>query len=119
MFLLPFPPARSFDPGSVLPDAGGTRGPAHVAAPQAAALQRRRAQSVAGGDSFDSQHLPTVKFDSSVSLFMTVWRFLHFVFLSTMFVQKQYSLAVFLKLLINVLRQHCSSYYESKWKKKK
>lgn len=61
-------PRRSFDPGSVLRDAGDTRSPAHVAAPQAAAVRRRRAQPVASGDSFDSKQVPPVKLYSSVSV---------------------------------------------------
>lgn len=64
-----FPLRRSFDPGSVHPDAGDTCRPDHVAAPQTTVLQRRRAQPVAGGDSFDSKQVPTVKFYSSVSFF--------------------------------------------------
>lgn len=64
-----FPLRRSFDPGSVHPDAGDTCRPDHVAAPQTTALQSRRAQPVAGGDSFDSKQVPTVKFYSSVSFF--------------------------------------------------
>lgn len=64
-----FPPRRSFDPGSVHPDAGDTCRPDHVAAPQTTALQRRRAQPVAGGDSFDSKQVPAVKFYSSISFF--------------------------------------------------
>lgn len=90
----------SFDSGSVLPHAGDTRRPAHVAAPQAAAVQRRRAQSVAGGESFDSKRVPTVKFYSSLSLFLPLC--FHLVFsLPGIFIEAILTVCFF-NLLINV-----------------
>lgn len=99
-----FHPRRSFDSGSVLHDAGDTRRPAHVAAPQAAALQHRRAQSVAGGDCFDSKQVPPVNFNSTLSLSYDCLGFFFILafHLPIFLYRNQTHWLFFLKLLINV-----------------